>query len=172
MKKLVVILPNYKLADRVLINGQNVKFERNKKAKLIYTEYMSEDATATISLDPFNPLDKWSWWLLGTLFYIITIFGIFDVHESNKFVYQYQSIVTLNEGENVVKLRPMRGKGPILQVESSSPIDEIVNLKDCPKKIKRRHALLVLTKVLIFLGTIAAIAAFLFITVIAVLSFL
>lgn len=152
MKKLIITLRKNKLADYVLVNGENVNFVKNKKAKIYYAEYFTEDNQVTISFDTYNPLNKWHWWLLGTFFFIISIFGIFDWHVSSKYIYMYQSIITLNEGDNFVNLIPQRGKDKVVNVETSCAYDEIVNKKDRPKRIKTRSALLTLTKVLLIVS--------------------
>ena len=162
MKKLVITLPKMKYADYVLVNGENVIFKHNKKAKIYYAEYETEDDKVNISFDTYNPLNRWHWWLLGTLFFIITILGILDWHLSSKFIYNYQSTITLNEGDNFIKLIPLKGKGPVLKVETSCPYEETVNQKDRPKKIKRRSALLTLTKVFVILCVVAGLV-FLFV---------
>ena len=155
MKKLILTLKKNKLADYVLVNGENVNFVRNKKAKIYYAEYTTEDNQVTISFDTYNPLNKWHWWLFGTFFFIISIFGIFDWHISSRFVYLYQSVITLNEGDNFVNLIPQRGRDKVVKVETTCGYDEIINKKDRPKKIKVRSTLLTLTKVLIILGVLA-----------------
>lgn len=170
MKKLVITLPKYKFADYVLVNGKNVEFKRNKQAKCFYAEYMSETDQVNISFDTFNPLTKWSWWLLGVLFFLITVFGIFDSHESHKFIYRYQAIVTLHDGDNFVNMIPQRGKEKVVKVETDCGYDELINAKDRDKVIKRRSILLILTKVFIILGAIAVAAVLLLLAVIALFN--
>ena len=170
MKKVILTLRKNKLADYVLVNGENVTFVRNKKAKMYYAEYQTEDNQVTISFDTYNPLNKWHWWLFGTFFFIISIFGIFDWHISSRFVYQYQAIITLNEGDNVVNLIPLRGRGKVVNVETACGYDEIINNKDRPKKIKVRSTLLTLTKVLIILSVFVVGVVLAIMLLIAVLN--
>ena len=170
MKKLVITLPKYKIANYVLVNGENVEFIKNKKAKCFYAEYMSEADQVNISFDTYNPLTKWSWWLLGVLFFVITIFGILDSHESHKFIYRYQAIVTLHEGDNIVKMTPLRGKDKVVKVETDCGYDELVNMKDRDKVIKRRSILLSLTKVFIILCGVAVAAVLLILIIIAIFN--
>ena len=157
MKKLIISLPKYKFANHVLVNGENVTFKKNKKEKLFTAEYETDDNQVTVSFDEYNPLLKWSWWLLGVIFYLITFFGLLDLHESHKFIYKYQAIVTLcDDGDNFLDLKPLRGKGPVVKAEyDCGGYEELVNEKVRDKKVKRRSTLLTLTKIFILLIGIA-----------------
>ena len=74
MKKLIITLPKYPLANYVLVNGKNINFKMDKSSRLYVAEYESEEDTVILSTDTFNPYNRRSWWIAFIFFFIITIF--------------------------------------------------------------------------------------------------
>ena len=147
MKKLVITLPKYKLADYILVNGENVSFKKDKSSGLFVAEYQTEEEFVELSTDKYNPFTRWSWWLIGMFFFIITFFGLFDVHEKNGYINDYVATIGLVDGDNVVNLVPKRGKGPVFDVQTTCVYNETSNNKDITKQIKRRRTVLLLSKI-------------------------
>ena len=170
MKKLIITLPKYNLTHYILVNGENVKFKKNRTIKKFVAEYYSEDDVVEISTDTYNPYLRWHWWLLGMLFFIITIFGIFDSKDKNKYNNCYNARIGLNAPDNVVNLIPVKDKDKVFKVETTCEYTETINTKDFDSKIKKRRALLILTKVLFTIIVLGVLIAFALIIGMAALS--
>ena len=151
MKKLIITLPKYPLANYVLVNGKNINFKMDKSSRLYVAEYESEEDTVILSTDTFNPYNRRSWWIVGMFFFIITIFGIFDVHEKNNYIYNYSANIGLGDKDNVVNLVPKRGKGPVFEVKTTCSYEETSNNKEINRVVNRRRKLLLLSKILFIL---------------------
>ena len=159
MRRLVVRLKKAKWIDYVLVDGRNLDFHYDRKVRAYVGEVECQSSKVVVSLDEYNPLLRWNWWISNVFFFLITVFGIFDVHESFKRGKHFELNAFLNEDGNVLDLNPSRQSPRIMEWKASFYIDEAKNEYCKDPVISRRHALLTWTKALIILGTIGALIA-------------
>ena len=155
MRTLTIRLNKAKWIDYVLVNGRNVPFKYDAPRRCFVGKVESETSKVVITLDKYNPLYRWTWWIAGMFFFIITVFGIFDLHENFKFAKEYELHVFLNEGDNVLDLHPSRTRGCILDYHANCEVDEVRNEFVQDRVLSRRNALLILSKWLFVLALIA-----------------
>ena len=154
-----IILPNAKYKDYVLVNGKNPRFVKEKKSKRYIASMKTENSSFILGFDPYHSLLQKGWWWMNMLFFIITIFGIFDSPDRRKFFIEYESVVALNEGENEILVREIRDREKIIGLECINNVEEHINKKNYDPHIKKRKGLLILSKILFGLFFFIAIAA-------------
>ena len=150
MNEVKIIVRNERYLSSVLVDGNFVTFKRDKKELGYSCIYKTEAESINIILKTSNVLLAKNWILFEILFFIFTIFGIFDVRNKYNDLVDFHCVVNLNkEGENLIILA-----SPIMDSNNNSAFvintkleyeeitntkiisDEIINRKNKIKKIK------------------------------------
>ena len=161
MRKVDIILRDKRLRNHVLVNNKSIRFSRDKNTHVVLYHFETEDDSFNLKLDPYHPLLQKGWYWINLGFFIFTIFGIFDCKYKTKFIYRYEDIVSLNEGDNKIIIKPIRDKNKCICIDTICSHREVINYKELDKRIKKRKGLLTLTKVLIILLSIATLVTLL-----------
>lgn len=155
MKSVDIILKDKRLRNHVLVNNKSIRFLRHKDTHEVCYHFETEDDSFNLKLDPYHPLLQKGWFWINIGFFIFTLFGIFDCKYKTKFIYRYEDIVRLNDGNNRIIIKPIRDRNKCMCTDTMCSHQEAINYKEFDKRIKKRKGLLTLTKVLIILLAIA-----------------
>lgn len=164
MRSVDIILKDKRLRNHVLVNNKSVRFSRNKDTHEVFYHFETEDDSFNLKLDPYHPLLQKGWFWINIGFFIFTLFGIFDCKYKTKFIYRYEDIVKLNDGDNKITIKPIRDRNKCTCIDTICSHREVINYKEFDKRIKKRKGLLVLTKVLLILATLGALTAVVILT--------
>ena len=157
MDKLTVILNGYASKDTMfLIDGQKAKFKNNKFGNKEF-EYQTEKSDATIIIKRFLEINSKFWLLWQLLFFVISVFGIFDMHGSKGyFVVDCEFKISLNEDTKVtLKMNDSPQKTTACQIECNTSYEEIKNQYFIDEQAKKRGKKLIFAKIITTLLIIA-----------------
>ncbi len=91
------------------IDGKPVKMKRGENGTGIIT-YQTENSSVHLSVKTFMEIKGKFWWLTSILYFIVSIFGLFDVRSNRKCrAITYEAELTLTNGDNCT-MRLMRWK--------------------------------------------------------------
>ena len=156
MKNVRLILNNKSLANEIYIDGKKISFTLNKNTKKLESNYQSKNDSMNLKVVQYQPLYNRLWWLMNMLFFIISIFGIFDRRNKQKYKYEFEGNISLIDGENEIAIsNPNRGENKLLSLVTTNQVIENINIKEKDRVINKRRKLLTLSKVLFILLSIA-----------------
>ena len=147
--------------DNITINGKPCKVIKNKdRSRTISTEV--EGNVAHVVIYKGHGYIGRHWLLWSILYFIISIFGIFDnKYNKRPLVVDCRFDISMGEGDTDVKLvvRTFRDKEPLLDIDTDTEVNMISNVVyfDTEAKVRVKKAKRV--KVLVFLLFVAAIVA-------------
>lgn len=142
------------------IDGQPVKLKRNKSKKLAYSHSTTQDK-AVIHIGKYLDVGGFFWFLTQLFFFLISIFGLLDIHARNKCLcFDYFLEVDLTENGEV-KLHCNRPKEnqPAIKVETELDTAESGNVYFVNKKAKNTLRALLIVKIFLFLAILATVIA-------------
>lgn len=144
----------------VKIDGKPVKFKKNKFGNLVYN-HQTENETAKIEI--FRQLDVGGvvWFFTQLFFFIISIFGIFDVHRRERCaIIDYSAEFTLKETNKLtLRINPVRENAQAVSVETDAEATEISNVYYVDNAAKKTLKLLLITKIVLAVAIIATVIA-------------
>lgn len=137
------------------IDGKPVNLKRNKSKKLAYSHSTTQDK-AVIRICKYLDVGGVVWFLTQIFFFLISIFGIFDLHSKNRCLcFDYFLEVDLQENSDVkLYCKPPRENQPAIQVETELQTAESGNVYFVNKKAKRTLKGLRITKILLTIAII------------------
>ena len=151
-----------KFKGAIKIDGKAIKFKKNDFGSLI-CKYQTEKSEVELTIERYLELAGRLWFLMGMLFMIVSVMGIFNPWYSKACaVINYKSKIKLNETSNVtLSINNLRGEGRAIETQSDVEIEEISNYFYEDTRIrKRRKALIIINIVawvLIIAGAITAV---------------
>ena len=154
------------LTDTVVcIDDEEVKIKKNEFKNLTCNFQTEKDR---VNLKIYKALDVGGvWWFLTQLFFfVISIFGIFDIHSKNRYLgLQYESEIDLTEDGNITLgcNRP-KENAKAFEVETNLQTTEINNKFFVDEQAKRKLKILTISKVALFVIVVAVIIAVTFIS--------
>ena len=163
MNKLTVKLNGYASKDTTfLVDGTKVKIKNNKFGNKVF-EYQTEKSEVTIVIKRLLEINSRFWLAWQLLFFVISIFGIFDVRGSKGyFVVDCELKVKVQEDTQVtLKMNDSPQKTIACQVESNTEVEEIKNSYYIDEQAKKKGKKLVFAKIVTFL-VIAVVAVLIF----------
>ena len=129
----------------IYIDKKPVKFKRNEFKNLVYNYKTMQDK---VKIDVYKFLDVGGvWWFLTQIFlFLISIFGIFDVHSKNRYICLDCSFeLDLKENNNVtLRCNTPKENTKAIEIESDLKITEISNEYFVDKKAKKIIAILII----------------------------
>lgn len=159
MRKLnLKIIPNGVVDTTCCVNGNRIK---NKINKFGYLEEIIENDNDfnEIEIGIFREINCKCWFLLEILFFIISIFGIFDVKKEKKGK-SLKVKLKIQGNENVdLKLifNPFESGKEAIRVETNGNCQVIENNYYIDEKIVKKLQILKITKIMIFILFVASI---------------
>lgn len=163
MQRVKIKVYDRHLIDYVLVDGKNLNFKKNSAEKCYEAEVVCNDSLLSLYLDSFNPLLVPGWLVFNIIFFIITIFGIFDIRDKNKYIYNFHGEIGLVNGENLVEIKPHKGKEQAVDIFTNGNYVEYANQKIVDKRVKGRRVALFFIRFGIFLLALGALIVYGFI---------
>ena len=167
MKKVVI---SHRLTtignDYILVDGQNIPFKYDRDHRCYVGEYETSNDSVLLNLDSFHPLLMDGWWWKSMLFFVISVFGLFEPRMKKRTVLLYEGRVELKEeGTTYITLRSGTFANPssILAIETDGVYVEKENCSYADPIIKKRRTALVWSKIglVVLIIAIAIIAVIL-----------
>lgn len=158
MKSTHLIIRSKKINTLVRINDQRVYPKKDKNHVQVY-EIKSEVESCKIKIYSLkSEFSEPHWWLFAILFYIISIFGIFNVPYSEQYYhFEYEGNLDLNQDVIDLEIRPGTKEEAILCLKGQFQNNETNHHIDEPLA-KKRHKLYFIIKliswILIVIGII------------------
>lgn len=142
----------------VYIDGEKASLQRNKHQNLCCSHQTEKDK---VKIQVYKLLDVGGfWWFLTQIFFfLISIFGIFDIHARKQYIsYEHDFEVDLTQDCNIV-LRSGSNQinSKAFAIQSNCPAYEISNRVFANQKAKKIYKALRITKVLLALAVVATI---------------
>lgn len=139
----------------ILIDGTPVKFKKNK-AKKLECHYQTPKDNVRIDIYKYADIGGFFWFITQVFFFLVSIFGLFDIYKKNKGIYLNCSLdVSLKDNSvlNIQCNKPKVNEVGVL-VETDLSFIETNNVYLVDKKSKIILTLLRLTKVLTFFALV------------------
>lgn len=97
----------------------------------------------------FSRFDTKLWWLLEIFYFIISVFGLFDLRfGKHEYVTNYKATLTLSEDTKVkVHIPNPKNGGPVLKLTTDANVVEESNVYEIDQKIKKRQKILLIAKI-------------------------
>lgn len=144
---------NSKFIPNIYVDNEYVKCKKN--------EFGSYEATIQTEKDEIEvgftrelELKSKLWWLYALLSFIVSIFGIFEPPYDRKCIsMECLFKVKLNDENNIkVKFNTMTTSGKACEIETTNSFEEIKNEYNVDKVAKRRWILLLVIKIICWIG--------------------
>lgn len=144
----------------VTVDGERVKFKKNEFGSLVYKHATDKDRA---KIEVFRLLDVggvW-WFIVQLLFFIISIFGLFDIHRKNDaFTVDFETDVVLNgDGKINLCFNPPKDEGPAITVETDLQTEITSNSFGADAGAKRIYKLLKFAKIALAVVIVAIVIA-------------
>lgn len=139
----------------VYVDGKQATFKKNKFGNLVH-EFETDKATAKVEVYRALDVGGFFWFITQLFFFLISIFGIFDIHRKEKFiVVRYNSVIELKDKNDItIKLNTLKENGKPVEIEGDASVVEIENSCEVDTKAKKKVKWLRLTKALLAVGII------------------
>ena len=157
MNTLNVVLAGARRGDTfVCIDGKPVENFRKDGRGYLISEYATESEKVRLSVHRYLDIGGFFWFITQIFFFIISIFGIFDVHGKGRWLSaDCQIDVNLNEVSNLtVNLNPPSKYGRVANFVTDLQLDVISNNYVLEPKTKKIRTALTLTKLLTVVAVI------------------
>lgn len=141
----------------VFADDKVVKTKRNDFGYQAAT-IQSENSTIHLRVETILELQNPMWFLWNILFFIISIFGLFDVR-TNKgcTVVTYDATIPLSDGENKLDLAIDPSKNTTILAQTTCQIDEHQNTLGIDPVLRKRKKILTISKIITFFITVGVI---------------
>ena len=143
----------------IYINNEIAKPTKDKNGHETY-EYETSANSVDVSLYKYLEVNSAAYFFWQILFYIISIFGLFDKRpDKGCVVLKYHATITLNGGTEVV-MRVNKSKKDVtaVQLETATEVVEHENVKMTDKKAKKKLKGLKVTKIALFIAFVVSLA--------------
>lgn len=148
----------------VSIDDKPVKFKKNEFGNLV-CKYQTENDKINVKVYRLLDVGGFVWFITQLFFFVISIFGIFDIHHRERcFVVDFESEFDLKE-ENKITLRlyPPHQSEKAIDIETELTFKEISNEYFLDATAKKTLIGLTITKIILALAIIATVVVVLFV---------
>lgn len=132
----------------VLVDDKPVKLVKNQFGGL-NAKITTEKSSVNIKIQKYNELAGKLWFLMDIMFFIISLFGIFDVRKPKKCIV-LDSEFNVNLTSDVTNLEffvsPLNLDNKNVEIKGEAEINEVKNLCYEDKILKKRKKILFFTK--------------------------
>ena len=127
-------------ADGITVDGKFVKLKQEKNKGYACSIETDKNECEVFICKGHKYLGKnWFWWNL--LFFVISIFGIFDMRNGKFLVWDVRLKISTNKDTKVVLNRAdFTNGGKVVNIESDSEVEEISNIQIYDNEAKVRNA--------------------------------
>lgn len=161
MSKVNLSVVDNKAYDNVIVvNGDRFKYKKDKNRKL--NGVIECDNECVIEIYNWNEINSKLWLIVELFFFIISVFGIFDVKRDKrgksidfKAKFKTKDINNISLGFNVFK-----EDTPAIRIDADCDIEVIENKFYIDKQVIKRYKILKLCKVFTFLLVIVGLLVF------------
>ena len=161
MSKVNLSVVDNKAYDNVIVvNGDRFKYKKDKNRKL--KGIVECDNECVIEIYNWNEINSKLWLIVELFFFIISVFGIFDIKRDKKgksidfkAKFKTKDINNISLGFNVFK----EGT-PAIKIDADCDIEVIENKFYIDKKVIKRYKILKLCKLFTFLLVIVGLLVF------------
>ena len=149
-----------KLSPVITIDDKVVKFKKNEFGNLA-TSYQTEKDTVTLKIYKYLEISGRLWFLTHLLFFIISIFGIFDVPSDKRCIVLDCSFEIKLKPQSTLSIvfNNFAESGRAIEYECDSEIKELSNHYYVDKKAKKRKKIMLITKIVLWACLIASVIA-------------
>lgn len=144
----------------VLIDGKQAKFTKNQFGNLVLNHQTENDK---IKLEVHKLLDVggFFWFITQLFFFIITIFGILDIHSKKKYITLiYEAEIELKEENNILlRCNYPKDNAQAFEVETDLSVNEGKNKFFVDEKARKIFKGLLIAKIILALAIIASVTA-------------
>lgn len=167
MKDLNIKLTGERYLDNAVIkiDGKPATFKKNE-FKNYTVNYKTENDKVKIEVYKMLDVGGIGWFITQLLFFIISIFGIFDVRYKFRHIsLEYSAEFDLKEGQNNITIRiaPPKENTKSVITETDLQFNENINKYSVNAKAKKTLKILKFAKILLTLAIIAVVILILFI---------
>lgn len=154
MKTLNITLKGIKKdVPTVLVDNKPLKLKKNQFGNYCGT-YQTENDEASVVVQKYQELSGKLWFLMSILFFVISVFGIFDkpMGKKNTVIdakYNVKLKENITDFEAFLNFLPTDDKALDVKAEGGE-IEEICNLCYEDKVVKKRKKILLITKLLLW----------------------
>jgi len=124
----------------ITVDGKYVKIKKNKQKEYTCNIETDKKQVEVVVYKSHNYYGKnWFWWNL--LYFIISIFGIFDARQDKKclVVDARLTISTEQDAKVILRRQDFEDGGKVMEIETSSQFEETKNIQYYDKEAKARH---------------------------------
>lgn len=160
MKELQIKLTGQLLAGNtvVAVDGEPVRFKKNEFGNIVSNYRTDKDR---VNVKVFRMLDVGGifWFLAQLFFFLISIFGIFDVHRKERcIVIDYEAEIELGEVNSLVlRVNRPQENSKAVEIETELSVREISNVYYVDAKAKKKLKALRIAKLILAAAVIAII---------------
>ncbi len=157
MKELHLELTGYPCKDNVLVKIDGIPMElTNSKNKNLICKYQTEKEKVKVEVFKLLDVGGWLWFIVQLFFFIITIFGLLDVHHKEKcLVIDFEIEVELKDkSEITLHFNTISENQRPIEIETNSPVKEISNVALVDTKAKKVMKKLKMAKIIFVVATI------------------
>ena len=142
----------------VTVDGKPIKFKKNSFGNLTGKYQTAQDK---VKIKIYNVLDVGGifWFITQLFFFLISIFGIFDLHCREKcVVLDFEMDVDLQDDNQLtLQINPPRLDGKAINVETNLVCQELVNQYQCDEQAKRTMKNLRWAKIICAVAVVAVV---------------
>lgn len=149
------IVGNSRMDPVCVIDGNNITLTKNKFGNL-EGSFQTEKDEVQVTMFSYLELGGKFWWLMSILFFIISIFGLFNPPYDKKCLkIDYNATIKLKDNSDIVfKINNQKHADKAILVESVCEVVEGKNNLVVDKVVKRRLRIISLCKLLAWIGVI------------------
>lgn len=144
------------------IDGEEVKLKKNKYGNQIATISSNYNSVQINIYTPIHELNRNNWFFMSMLFFIISIFGIFDKRYNKKFyTLSYEGYLNFNNGETItLKFNNLKSGKKAITCDSIGFEDNYTNAYTIDQNAKRHYKILKYCKLFMWFLLILGIVFF------------
>ena len=148
-----------KLTPSVYVDGKQVELKPSGRHNNSEVTFTTENDVVEITLTKRYAMEGKGWFWINLLYFFISILGIFDAGEGNRFfTYTYTALLHLNGSNTLeVNINKFVNGQRALEVTGDCEIEERENVFFIRKDLRKRNRLLNFIKLLLWLALIATI---------------
>lgn len=139
----------------LLIDGEQTRFRKNKFGNIVASHQTEKEK---VKIEVYRALDVGGvlWFITQLFFFIISIFGLFDIHLKQRYMgLVYEAKIELKEENNIVlRCNIPRDNSKVFDVETNLVIEEIENKFYVDEKAKKTLKILLISKIVLALAII------------------
>lgn len=160
MAKLSIDIVGINVAtENIMIDGKRPKLVKNgagRRSCVIETD--KSEVEVSICHNHYYNGKNWFWWNL--LFFIVSIFGIFDIYQNTRFlVVDCRFKLAINGDTNVeLQIQNFEDGGKLLEVVSDNNVEILENKQFYDKEAQKRHKIMKKAKIGIVFGVILLVS--------------